>query len=165
MRARRTRFQLPVLVVAGMLSIALVLPPAVASGDVRVPTVASGLKNPRGIFLVTGAVTHVTNGSLDRLVHLPSIATTDGSFAFGPHDVAKGGEGDDDEGALFATVGLGGDAAYKAGFGPKGANLATLVRVTSKLITRPAALWKAIPTGSCAEMTPASSPTRGRTTC
>ena len=160
MRARRTRFQLPLLVVAGMLSIALLLPPVAASGDVRATTVASGLNNPRGIFLVsgrsyfvaeagaggsgpcqpgpfgrtcvglTGAVTHVTNGSPDRLVRLPSIATTDGSFAFGPHDVAQDVEGDEDEGALFATVGLGGDAAYKAGFGPKGADLATLVRVT-----------------------------------
>ena len=96
------------------LSIALLLPPASASGDVRARTVASGLNNPRGIFLVsgrsyfvaeggtggsgpcqpgpfgticvgqTGAVTHVRNGSLDRIVNLPSIASPDGSFAFGP---------------------------------------------------------------------------------
>ena len=154
MRARRTRFQPLLLVVASTLSIALLLP-LPASGDVRARTVASGLNNPRGIFLVsghsyfvaeagaggsgpcqpgpfgttcvglTGAVTHVRHGTLDRLVNLPSIATQDGSFAFGPHDIAKG-----DEGALFATVGLGGDAAYKAGFGPKGDDLATLVRVT-----------------------------------
>jgi hypothetical protein len=141
--------------VAGTLSIALLLPPASASGDVRARTVASGLNNPRGLIAVsgrsffvaeggtggsgpcqpgpfgticiglTGAVTHVQNGSLDRLVNLPSIASPDGSFAFGPHDVAIG-----DEGALFATVGLGGDAAYKAGFGSAGDDLATLVRVT-----------------------------------
>jgi hypothetical protein len=160
MRARRTRFQSLVLVVAGMVSIVLLLPPAAASGDVRATTVASGLNNPRGIFLVsgrsyfvaeagaggsgpcqpgpfgktcvglTGAVTHVRNGTLERLVSLPSIATKDGSFAFGPHDVAKGEGDDEDEGAFFATVGLGGDAEYKAGFGPKGADLATLVRIS-----------------------------------
>ena len=159
MRARRTRFQPLLLVGAGLLSIAFLLPPATASGDVRVRTVASGLNNPRGIFLgsghsffvaeagaggsgpcqpgpfgttcvgMTGAVTHVTNGSLDRLVRLPSIATTDGSFAFGPHDVAKD-EGYGDDGSFFATVGLGGDAAYKAGFGNKGDDLATLVRIS-----------------------------------
>jgi len=157
MRSRRTRFQLLMLVAAGMVAIAL-LPPAAASGDARVTTVASGLNNPRGIFLVggrsyfvaeagaggsgpcqpgpfgktcvgvTGAVTHVTNGALDRLARLPSIATTDGSFAFGPHDVAKADA--EDGGALFATVGLGGDAAYKTGFGAKGHDLASLVRVT-----------------------------------
>jgi hypothetical protein len=144
--------------VAGALSIALLLPTSAAGGEVRGRTVASGLNNPRGISLVsgrsyfvaeagaggsgpcqpgpfgrtciglTGAVTHVGNGTLDRLVRLPSIATEDGSFAFGPHDVAKA-DGEDG-GALFATVGLGGDAAYKAGFGTKGDDLATLVRVT-----------------------------------
>jgi hypothetical protein len=159
MRSRGKRLQPLLLAGAGLLSIALLLPPATASGDVRTRTVASGLNNPRGIFLgsgrsffvaeagtggsgpcqpgpfgttcvgLTGAVTHVTNGSLDRLVRLPSVATSDGSFAFGPHDVAMDNEGYGD-GALFATVGLGGDAAYKAGFGRKGANLATLVRVT-----------------------------------
>ena len=154
MRARRTRFQPLVLLVASIFSISLFLPPAAASSGVRVTTIASGLNNPRGIFLVsgsyfvaeagaggsgpcqpgpfgktcvglTGAVTHVTYGSLDRIVRLPSIATKDGSFAFGPHDVAKS-----DEGGLFATVGLGGDAEYKVGFGPTGDDLARLVRVT-----------------------------------
>jgi hypothetical protein len=145
------------LVAAATLTVAL-LPPAAASGDARVTTVASGLNNPRGIFLVsgrsyfiaeagaggsgpcqpgpfgktcvglTGAVTHVADGTLDRLARLPSVATTDGSFAFGPHDVAKADA--EDGGALFATVGLGGDTAYKAGFGTKGNDLATLVRVT-----------------------------------
>ena len=155
MTARRFRLQPLLTMVAGTLSIALLLPPASASGDVRARIVASGLNNPRGIFLVTGrsyfvaeggaggsgpcqpgpfgttcvgqtgAVTHVQNGSLDRLVNLPSIASQDGSFAFGPHDVAMG-----DEGALFATIGLGGDPAYRAGFGPGGDNLASLVRIT-----------------------------------
>jgi hypothetical protein len=139
-----------------MLSIAL-LPPAAASGVASVTTVASGLNNPRGIFVVggryfvaeagaggsgpcqpgpfgktciglTGAVTNVANGALDRLAMLPSIATTDGSFAFGPHDVAKADS--EDGGALFATVGLGGATAYKAGFGTTGHDLASLVRVT-----------------------------------
>src|SRR6266480_5126471 len=123
MNTRRTRLQPLLLMVAGTLSVALLLPPATASGDVRARTVASGLNNPRGIFLVsgrsyfvaeggtggsgscqqgpfgtdcvgqTGAVTHVQNGSLDRFVDLPSIASPDGSFAFGPHDVAMGDEG------------------------------------------------------------------------
>src|SRR3954464_13294220 len=138
MRARRTRFQPLVLLVAGMFSIALFLPPAAASSGVRVTTIASGLNNPRGIFLVsgsyfvaeagaggsgpcqpgpfgktcvglTGAVTHATNGALDRPARLPWMATTDGSLAFGPHYVAKADA--EDEGALFATVGLRGDAA------------------------------------------------------
>ncbi|TMK84927.1 MAG: ScyD/ScyE family protein [Actinobacteria bacterium] len=118
MNARRTRLQPLLLMVAGTLSVALLLPPATASGDVRAPF---------GPICVgqTGAVTHVQNGILDRIVNLPSIASPDGSFAFGPHDVAIG-----DEGALFATVGLGGDPAYRAGFGPAGDNLATLVRIT-----------------------------------
>ncbi len=157
MRSRRTRFQLLMLVMAGTLSIAL-LPPAAASSDVRVTTVAPGLNNPRGIFLVgggsffvaeagtggsgpcqpgpfgktcvglTGAVTHVANGALDRLASLPSIATTDGSFAFGPHDVAKADA--EDGGGLYATIGLGGDTAYKAGFDMKGKDLARLVRIS-----------------------------------
>src|SRR4051812_49899549 len=55
MRARRTRFQPLVLLVAGMFSIALFLPPAAASSGVRVTTIASGLNNPRGIFLVSGS--------------------------------------------------------------------------------------------------------------
>jgi hypothetical protein len=143
------------LLVVSSLSIALLLPPATATGDVQARTVARGLNNPRGIFLLsgrrylvaeagtggsgpcqpgpfgsmcvglTGSVTRVRHGSLDRLVNLPSIATQDGSFAFGPHDVARG-----DEGSFFVTVGLGGDAAYKAGFGPEGRDLAKLVRVT-----------------------------------
>ena len=207
MRARRTRFHPLLLVVAGTLSIALLLPPAAASGEVRARTVASGLNNPRGIFLgsgrsyfvaeagaggsgpcqpgpfgttcvgLTGAVTHVTNGSLDRLVRLPSIATTDGSFAFGPHDVAKDDEGD---GALFATVGLGGDAAYKAGFGhegrrPRQARAGHPERQHAGR-RRPPRLRASSQPGRRREgkrslrdpapkMTPASSPTRERTTC
>src|SRR6187399_1401358 len=107
MTARRTRLGPLLLAAAGTLSIALLLPPASASGDVGARTVASGLNNPRGIFLVsgrsyfvaeggaggsgpcqpgpfgttcvgqTGAVTHVQNGSIDRIVNLPSIASQD----------------------------------------------------------------------------------------
>jgi hypothetical protein len=153
MAVRHTRSL--VLVVAGALSTALLLPPATASGAAEVTTIASGLNNPRGLALVTGrsyfvaeagtggsgpcqpgplgricvgltgAVTQVTNGSLERLVKLPSIASPDGSFAFGPHDVAIGHEG-----ALWATIGLAGGPDYKAGFGPKGGNLASLVKVS-----------------------------------
>ena len=50
MVARRTKLRPLLLAVAGTLSIALVLPPATANGDVRARTVASGLNNPRGIF-------------------------------------------------------------------------------------------------------------------
>ena len=155
MVAARTKLRSLLLVVASTVSIALVLPPATASSDVRARTVASGLNNPRGIFLtdgpsyfvaeggtggsgpcqpgpfgticvgLTGALTHVRYGNLNRVVSLPSIASPDGSFAFGPHDVAVG-----DEGALFATVGLGGTLAYRNGFGPAGNDLATLVRVS-----------------------------------
>ena len=161
MVARRTKLRPLLLAVAGTLSIALVLPPATASGDARARIVASGLNNPRGISLVTGrsyfvaeggtggagpcqpgpfgttcvgltgAVTHVRDGNLDRIGHLPSIASPDGSFAFGPHDVAVG-----DDGALFTTVGLGGTLAYRNGFGPAGAGLATLTRVARSGHTR-----------------------------
>jgi hypothetical protein len=158
---RRTRLQPLLLAAVATLSIALLLPTATASGNVRARIVASGLNNPRGIFAVsarsyfvaeagtggsgpcqpgpfgticlgqTGAVTHVQKGALDRIVNLPSIASSDGSFAFGPHDVVMG-----DEGALFATIGLGGDPAYKAGFGPGGDDLATLMRISRSGRTR-----------------------------
>ena len=139
----------------GAISLALV-PPASAGGDSdkKATVIASGLNNPRGLvwtrgrsfFLaeagtggsgpcqpgpfgqtcvgLTGAVTHVRSGGVHQLVHLPSIALADGSFAFGTHDVAVG-----DDGALFATIGLGGGTAYRDGFGPQGELLGTLVRV------------------------------------
>ena len=130
-------------------------PTAASADPVTAKRIASGLNNPRGLALITdhsyfvaeagkggsgpcqtgelgkqcvgrtGALTHITSGSLNRLVRLPSVASPDGSFAFGPHDVAmrRGG-------ALFVTVGLGGTPAFRTGFGPDGRNLATLVRIT-----------------------------------
>ena len=206
MVARRTKLRPLLLAVAGTLSIALVLPPTTANGDVRARIVASGLNNPRGISLVTGrsyfvaeggtggagpcqpgpfgttcvgltgAVTHVRDGNLDRIGHLPSIASPDGSFAFGPHDVAVG-----DDGALFTTVGLGGTLAYRNGFlgrqepaSPRSrALLGAVTRASSptswrtKTLTTPPVMMssRATPTGSCVRETPASSPTRERTIC
>ena len=115
--------------------------------------VASGLDNPRGIDLRPGGallvaeaggegrvpvkpdpkVTRasgsaapsrgVTRSAWARLVgDLPSVAAPDGSGALGPHDLAK------DEGTVFATIGLGGDEAFRDGFGPGAEMLGTLVR-------------------------------------
>ena len=60
-------------------------------------------------------------------MRLPSHAGEDGSAALGPHDVALAGE---NGGGIIATVGLGGDPAFREGFGPKGRLFGTLVRVS-----------------------------------
>jgi len=72
----------------------------------------------------TGHLTKITSGDRDRLKRLPSIALEDGLFAFGPHDVAQTADG-----TLYATVGLGGDLAFRESFGPEGTKLGKLVRL------------------------------------
>ena len=118
-----------------------------------VSVVASGLNSPRGLasrrgsLLVaeagkggsgpcgpgalgrvclglTGAVTQVVDGGVVRLVDLPSLALRDGSFAFGPHDVAFGRHG-----SMFATVGLAEPPEFEERFGPRSALLGQLVEL------------------------------------
>jgi hypothetical protein len=76
---------------------------------------------------LTGRLTRIGHGDLDRLVRLPSHAGEDGFAALGPHDVALAGE---NGGGILATVGLGGDPEFRDGFGPKGELFGTLVRVS-----------------------------------
>jgi len=144
----------PVVVFLSILGLA-VLPLPAAVGGAGPTVVASGLLSPRGLaigaegsfFVVeagkggarpcgvgplgemcvgrTGHLTHVSAGTLDRLIRLSSIALEDGSTAFGPHDVALS-----EAGPLFATIGLGGHLETREQFGQRGAMLGTLVRVT-----------------------------------
>jgi hypothetical protein len=119
--------------------------------------VASGLDNPRGLAVTrggtvlvaeagrggpgpcvegpeglaclgsSGAITAIRHGRQRRVVTgLPSAALADGSNATGPHDVGVGFHG-----KLLVTVGLGLDPARRAEFGPGGAKLGRLLRVTS----------------------------------
>ena len=151
------RFLPPFLVVlaAGVLSLPAVTPAAARATASSVTVVASNLNSPRGLvwageggFLLaeagkggsgpcgpgplgtmcvgrSGAVTRIQEGTPTRLVHLPSIALPDGSFAFGTHDV-----GSTDEGGIFAVIGLAGSPETRKQWGPKGALLGHLVRVT-----------------------------------
>jgi hypothetical protein len=152
----RTIRRVTLLGIAGTLVLAL-LPAAPAAGGAGVTSrvVARHLLNPRGLVLAgggafyvaeagkggtgpclsgpeggevcvgrTGHVTWIHGGARNRLVRLPSNAAPDGSFALGPHDVGVANSG-----ALYATVGLGGDAAHRAAFGPKGRRFGTLVRI------------------------------------
>jgi hypothetical protein len=156
------RYRLPIVAFACAFGLAVLPMPAAIGGVVPTVTViASGLNNPRGLsatdaqsFFVaeagkggsgrcgpgplgkmcagrTGRVTHIEAGVLDRLVRLSSIALPDGTQAFGPHDVAAS-----DNGALFATLGLGGDLETRDGFGRAGSQLGTLVKVTPDGRTR-----------------------------
>ena len=155
MRARRFHPLFLVVLAASVLSLPAVTPAAASGTAPGVTVVASNLNSPRGLiwvrkggFLVaeagkggsgpcgpgplgamcvgrSGAVTRVVDGTLSRLVHLPSIALPDGSFAFGTHDV--GSEGD---GKIYATIGLAGSPETRKQWGPKGALLGHLVRVT-----------------------------------
>jgi hypothetical protein len=126
---------------------------AAATPRTDVMVIASGLNNPRGIDLQpggavlvaeagkggdgpcasgpegevcfgrSGAITRVTRDGWTRFVdRLPSIAAPDGSSALGPHDVAK------DDASIFATIGLGGDEAFRDAFGAAGKRLGTLVQ-------------------------------------
>jgi hypothetical protein len=74
----------------------------------------------------TGAATHIVAGHLDRLARPSSIALPDGSFAFGPADIAPGGHG-----SVWVTVGLGGTTEMRKQFGRPGHLLGHLLRVSS----------------------------------
>jgi hypothetical protein len=126
---------------------------AVDRGAPSVNVVASGLNSPRGIamshgallvaeagkgghgpcrpgalgrtcFGLTGAITHLVNGVPNRLVDLPSLASPDGSAAFGPHDVGFGSDG-----AMYGTIGLAYPPEVRASFGPRARLLGHLVRI------------------------------------
>jgi hypothetical protein len=153
--ARLSLRRVPAVALVCMLGLALLpMPSAVGGVGPTVTVVASGLRSPRGLagnvatkFFVaeagkggtrkcgegplgemcaarTGRITHVQAGVLDPLARLSSLALPDGSFAFGPHDVAVA-EG----GALFATVGLGGNLDTRDQFPRAGAFFGTLVRI------------------------------------
>jgi hypothetical protein len=141
-------------VAALVVAVALPAALPVTSASARTRVVADGLNSPRGLdfvsghsFLIaeagkggagpcaegplgrmcvgrTGSLTSVAHGLRDRLVRLSSIALKDGSFAFGPHDVASAASGD-----LYATIGLGGNRPTRKSFGAEGARLGTLVRL------------------------------------
>ena len=141
-------------VLAGFVIVALLAP--VTSASAKMHLVTSGLESPRGLdfvsghaFLVaeagkggagpcapgplgrmcvgrTGHITWVAHGARDRLVRLSSIALKDGSFAFGPHDVARASNGD-----TYTTIGLAGNKPVRKAFGPEGARLGTLVRLNA----------------------------------
>lgn len=67
-----------------------------------------------------GAITRVATG-------LPSLATVDGSFAIGAHDISFQGRGN-----AAITIGFAGDpAARTVDFGPEGASLAHLARMNA----------------------------------
>jgi sugar lactone lactonase YvrE len=144
-----------VVLAASAFSLPAVTPAAAGTTVPSVTVVASNLNSPRGLiwaggggFVVaeagkggsgpcgpgplgtmcvgrSGAVTGIVDGTLSRLVHLPSIALPDGSFAFGTHDVGSLGGG-----PIYATIGLAGSPETREQWGPKGALLGHLVQVT-----------------------------------
>ena len=129
--------------------------PSVGAKDTRVQvtSIASGLRNPRGIawhdralfvaeagkggsgpcaegqfgevcFGRSGAITRIRGGNQERIARgLPSIASPDGTAAIGPHDVAV------DDGKLCVTVGLEGDLQKRRQFGPDARALGRLLRI------------------------------------
>jgi hypothetical protein len=75
-------------------------------------------------FGLTGAVTKVWRGQQRRVLRrLPSLASEDGSAAFGTHDVSLRKPG-----RLFATVGLAGNLEKRRTFLPEGRALGHIVR-------------------------------------
>lgn len=141
---------------AALIVVALLVPlPAAAGSGPSVRVIHSGLNNPRGLDRqpggalllaeagtggsgpcqpgpegadvcvgLTGTLARLTRDGREQLTRLPSHAGADGNGALGPHDVAK------DDAWVFATVGLGGDEAFRNGFGPMGARFGTFVRFT-----------------------------------
>jgi len=79
----------------------------------------------------TGSVTRINlrKGTVTRIASgLPSLASEDGSFATGIHDISFQGLGNG-----FMTTGFGGDPADRTAlFGAAGTNFARLVRINAK---------------------------------
>jgi hypothetical protein len=144
--------------IAGALVVALTLFAASASAQPGPVVVATGLDNPRHLtfssdgelyvveagrggtgpcvehptlgefcFGLTGAVTQVRDSGPEQrvLTGLPSISVEDGD-TIGPSDIALTGSQ-----KFVLSIGLGGSDQFRAGFGPQGALLGTLV--TGKL--------------------------------
>jgi hypothetical protein len=154
LRSSKQLRRLAAVAIVGALALVPLIPAGAASGP-QVTSLVSGLNSPRGLVALgsdaavvaeagkggsgpcgpgplgqmcvgkTGAVTLAAAGQLNRLAHLSSIALEDGSFAFGPHDVALGGDG-----SFYATIGLAGNGKTRKQYGTKGAQLAHLVRVS-----------------------------------
>ena len=154
--AARSFLRLLVVLAATVVSLPAATHAAASDAVPKVSVVASHLNSPRGLIWVrghgfivaeagkggagpcgpgplgtmcigrSGAVTRIREGELSRLVRLPSIALPDGSFAFGTHDVGIGDDG------IYATIGLAGSTETRKQWGPKGALLGHLVRVTRR---------------------------------
>jgi len=80
-------------------------------------------------FGTTGSVTRIDReqGAVTRVATgWPSLASPDGSFATGPHDVSLHGRA-----GMFVTIGYGGDRSRTASLGPAGADFARLARATA----------------------------------
>jgi hypothetical protein len=155
--APRSFLRLFLVLAAAVVSLPAATQAAESHAISRVSVVASHLNSPRGLIWVrghgfilaeagkggagpcgpgplgtmcigrSGSVTRIREGDFSRLVRLPSIALPDGSFAFGTHDV--GSAGDD---GIYATIGLAGSPDTRKQWGPKGALLGHLVRITRR---------------------------------
>ena len=135
-------------------------PVSVFANPETIAVIATGLNNPRGLnfgpegalyvaeagsggagpcaegpeglrcYGTTGSITRIdlSSGTVKRVATgLPSLAGVDGSFASGVHDISFHGRGNG-----FLTIGFGGDpAARTIDFGPAGASLARLARMTA----------------------------------
>lgn len=154
MRARRTTLVAVAALTTGAAVAIAPTPVAVAQPAPPFEVVASGLLNPRGLtfgadgtlyvaeagvggpgpcqpgpeggdvcFGTTGGVTAISPGVQQRVLdNMPSLASEGGFAATGPHDVGLRGP------QLFASIGLGGDLAFRAGFGSAASLLGHLVR-------------------------------------
>jgi sugar lactone lactonase YvrE len=81
-------------------------------------------------FGTTGSITRIDlrKGGVTRVaIGLPSLASPDGSFATGLHDISLQGRGN-----MFVTIGYGGSPNSRTtSLGPAGASFARLARVTA----------------------------------
>lgn len=87
---------------------------------------------PEGLrcYGATGSITRIDlrQWAVSRVAAgLPSVASVDGSFATGPHDISFRGLG-----SAFITIGYGGNPADRVpDFGPPGEHFARLIRLTA----------------------------------
>jgi hypothetical protein len=87
-----------------------------------------GPEGPR-CYGTSGSITRIDlrRGTQERIsVGLPSLASADGSFATGPHDISLHGRGN-----AYVTIGFGGNPLERqSNFGPAGAQFGRVIRVT-----------------------------------
>ncbi|MEU5865843.1 ScyD/ScyE family protein [Nonomuraea sp. NPDC047529] len=96
-----------------------------SGGKIRCATVPAepGGKASKVCLGLTGKISKLAGGTLTTVVKdLPS-AGSDG-LGTGPHDVAFA-----EDGSMLVPVGLGGDGKLRAGLGPKGRTLGTLLKI------------------------------------